>query len=86
MNTINYVMRFVFSVLSVASLILCWQLNQVFSQTVFPLCPCMLVHFCLPFSHICVIFYYESKRREGVRQVLDSFNKRVLSERGAYYL
>lgn len=63
---------------------ICSKLNKVFSDTVLPMVPCMLTHFCLPFSPVCARLYYQGKRREGVRQVLVSFNERYLIERGAY--
>lgn len=60
------------------------QIDEVFAQTVMPTFPCLLGHFCLPFSPVCAMMYCANRRDRGIRAILEKYNTN-LKERGLYW-
>ena len=48
--------------------------KEVFHETGMPMFPCLLHHFCLPFSPICAMFYCMSQRKSRLDELIQSFN------------
>jgi len=50
------------------------EIDGIFHNTGMPMFPCILHHFCLPFSPICAAFYCLSQRKSGIDEVLAKWN------------
>ena len=49
--------------------------EKIFSETGMPMFPCLLHHFCLPFSPICAMMYCANQRKSRLEELVKDFNK-----------
>jgi len=47
-------------------------MNAIYAKYAFPACPCMLFHFCIPFSPLCCMCFLASRRSSGLQEVLEN--------------
>lgn len=60
------------------------EIDELFARTVMPMFPCLLGHFCLPFSPVCAMMYFANQRDKGLREIFEKHNS-MLVERGLYW-
>ena len=53
---------------------LCQEMDEIFHSTGMPMFPCLLHHFCLPFSPICAAAYCGQRRRSELFEAIEKFN------------
>jgi len=53
---------------------LCEEMDEIFHSTGMPMFPCLLHHFCLPFSPICAAAYCGQRRRSELSEAIEKFN------------
>jgi hypothetical protein len=44
--------------------------GEIFHDTGMPMFPCLLHHFCLPFSPVCAIFYCAKRRKTRLEELV----------------
>jgi hypothetical protein len=50
--------------------------GDIFHETGMPMFPCLLHHFCLPFSPICAVAYCMSQRKSRLEELIKDFNQK----------
>mmetsp|Transcript_33913 Transcript_33913/g.58255 ORF Transcript_33913/g.58255 Transcript_33913/m.58255 type:complete len:177 (-) Transcript_33913:157-687(-) len=53
------------------------ELDQALKSTHLPVFPLILIHFLIPFSPICAMSYYSSKRVQKTRKILHKYNDKM---------
>jgi len=53
------------------------EIDEIFDTTMWPKCPCGLVHFCIPFSPICAFAWYANRRQAALEAWRDRENARL---------
>lgn len=59
------------------------EFNDIFRTTHIPQMPAMFLHFCIPFSPICLMSYYSQKRERKVKAAVEEWNAKLVP-RGAH--
>ena len=49
--------------------------EKIFYETGMPMFPCVLHHFCLPFSPFCAMMYFANQRKSKLEELIKDFNK-----------
>ena len=49
--------------------------EKIFHETGMPMFPCILHHFCLPFSPVCATMYFANQRKSKLEELIKDFNK-----------
>ena len=49
--------------------------EKIFSETGMPMFPCLLHHFCLPFSPVCAMMYFMNQRKSRLEELVKDFNQ-----------
>ena len=53
------------------------QLDQALKSTHMPVFPLILTHFLIPFSPVCAMMYYRSKRVQKTQGILRKYNDKM---------
>ena len=57
---------------------------KIFHETGMPMLPCLLHHFCLPFSPICAAMYCANQRKSRLDDLIKDFNHQKALEKGIF--
>ena len=58
--------------------------NKVLKNSHIPPFPLIFTHFCIPFSPICILACYASKREKDLRSLCEKWNNQVFLQRGCH--
>ncbi len=58
--------------------------NEILRTTHMPPMPIIFMHFCIPFSPICIISCYAQKRESRLKELCEKWNKEVFLSRGCH--
>jgi len=58
--------------------------DEIYYDTGMPMFPCICHHFCLPFSPICAAAYCTAKRKSGLADLVEAFNRDVAMPKGLF--
>lgn len=50
------------------------EVNQILEMNYLPLIPVIFLHFCLPFSPVCIMSHYTTKRQQALNELLEAKN------------
>ncbi len=56
--------------------------NHILKNTHIPAFPIIFMHFCIPFSPICIMYCYASRRETQLKEMCDKWNNQVFLQRG----
>ena len=57
---------------------------EIYHDTGMPMLPCVLHHFCLPFSPACAACYFVGRRKSKLEDLVKDFNEDKALEKGIY--
>ncbi len=58
--------------------------NNVLRYSHIPPFPLIFTHFCIPFSPICIMACYASKRERDLRSLCEKWNNKIFLQRGCH--
>jgi hypothetical protein len=61
------------------------EINAIFANNYMPPLPLMFTHFCIPFSPVCVMFYYIARLEKAFNEFIDHMNRTTYLERNCHW-
>lgn len=58
--------------------------NHILKTTHMPVFPIICMHFCIPFSPLCILACYANSRQEKLREMCRKWNDKVFMERNCH--
>lgn len=50
--------------------------DEIYHSTGMPMCPCMICHFCIPFSPVCAMIICAQRRKSKLDQLVKDYNEK----------
>jgi len=63
----------------------CQDVNYIQEHNSIPILPLIFTHFCIPFSPLCVMSHYETRRTKKLEQLLEKVNTEKFVSRGCHW-